>query len=159
MQVIQQRLPVSTTNHVNITDITPSTANFEGISSVKRVSIVLPSSTSDISGQPPVQTSTLNTIKKSSLTTENTMNTFVSNIDNKVAALRAVFRAVDPLQERQLMACKIQALIRRFLAKCRFQHHKNGVKEFRWIRCRPVIWLLDILLANQVTQKTRLFNH
>ena len=73
----------------------------------------------------------------------------VVDIDNKVSNLKEIFRKNDPLEERKYKAIKIQSLIRGFLARCRFKYFLTAQREWRWIRCRPVIWLLDMLLANQ----------
>lgn len=73
----------------------------------------------------------------------------VVDIDNKVTNLKEIFRKNDPLEERKQKAVIIQSLIRGFLARCRFKYFSTAQREWRWIRCRPVIWLLDILLANQ----------
>lgn len=73
----------------------------------------------------------------------------VSSLDSKIGALRDIFRQVDPLQERRMKAVKIQAVIRGYLARARKRNYHQGVREWRWVRCRPVIWVLDILLSNQ----------
>lgn len=73
----------------------------------------------------------------------------ISSLDNKIGALRDIFRQVDPLEERRMAAVKIQAIIRGFLARARKRYYYQGVREWRWVRCRPVIWVLDILLSNQ----------
>ncbi len=73
----------------------------------------------------------------------------ISDIDNKLSTLKEIFRKNDPMEERKIKAMKIQAVIRGFLARCRFKSFRSSQRDWRWMRCRPVIWLLDILLANQ----------
>ncbi len=73
----------------------------------------------------------------------------VQDIDHKVANLKEIFKKTDPLEERRMCAVKIQALIRGFLARVRKHSYEQATRDWRWMRCRPVIWLLDILLANQ----------
>eukprot|EP01033_Poteriospumella_lacustris_P017042 gene17042-12196_t len=73
----------------------------------------------------------------------------VSSLDSKIGALRDIFRQVDPMEERRLAAVRIQSIIRGFLARARKRLYFAGVREWRWVRCRPVIWVLDILLSNQ----------
>jgi hypothetical protein len=76
-------------------------------------------------------------------------NDLVVDIDHKVSYLREIFKKTDPIEARKLSAIKIQALIRRFLVRVRKLSYEASMREWRWIRCRPVVWLLDILLANQ----------
>jgi hypothetical protein len=73
----------------------------------------------------------------------------IHDLDLKLSTLKEIFRKNDPMEERKDKAVKIQAVIRGFLARCRFRYFKTSQREWRWMRCRPVIWLLDILLANQ----------
>lgn len=77
------------------------------------------------------------------------INELVYNIDDKIINLKEIFRRTDPIEERNTSAIIIQALIRGFLQRNRYQIYQKSLREYRWQRCRPVIWLLDILLANQ----------
>jgi hypothetical protein len=76
-------------------------------------------------------------------------NEMVLDIDHKVSYLKEIFKKTDPIEARRLAIIKIQSLIRGFLARIRKLSYQSAMREWRWIRCRPVIWLLDILLSNQ----------
>jgi hypothetical protein len=76
-------------------------------------------------------------------------NELVFDIDHKVSYLKEIFKKTDPIEARRVAATKIQGLIRRFLVRVRKLSYEAAMREWRWIRCRPVVWLLDILLANQ----------
>jgi hypothetical protein len=76
-------------------------------------------------------------------------NEMVLDIDHKVSYLKEIFKKTDPIEARRLAIIKIQSLIRGFLARIRRFSYQSAMREWRWIRCRPVIWLLDILLSNQ----------
>jgi hypothetical protein len=74
---------------------------------------------------------------------------FITKIGTKIVELKDIFRQVDPIEERRVAAMTIQALIRGYLARSRLRYYYQGLREWRWTRCRPVIWVLDILLTNQ----------
>jgi hypothetical protein len=71
----------------------------------------------------------------------------MSDIDYKVFNLKEIFRKGDPVADRKRGAEKIGALVRGFLCRQRMLKFKRGVREWRWVRCRPVTYILDILLA------------
>lgn len=73
----------------------------------------------------------------------------ILNIDAKVVNLKDIFRRKDPLEERTEAAIRIQSLIRRYLVLSRKRSFESAQRDWRWQRCRPVVWLLDILLSNQ----------
>jgi len=73
----------------------------------------------------------------------------IHDIDRKILYLKEIFRQKDPLEERITSSIKIQATIRGYLARVRRQYYQQAIVEWRMMRCRPVIWLLDILLQEQ----------
>lgn len=81
--------------------------------------------------------------------TNPTESRLIQDIDKKVLYLKEIFRQKDPLEERILAAIKIQATIRGYLARVRKQYYQQAIVEWKILRCRPVIWLLDILLQEQ----------
>lgn len=60
-----------------------------------------------------------------------------------------LFRKGDPLDERRVAATKIGSIIRGFVSRQRHRHFQQSLVEFKWTRCRMVVFLLDILLSNQ----------
>lgn len=72
----------------------------------------------------------------------------INDLDSKVTGLRKIFVTGDPLAARRSAATAIGAVVRGFLTRARLKHYRRGAREWRWIRCRPVTYLLDILLAN-----------
>ncbi len=91
----------------------------------------------------------LNTNSLSVVPPNPTESRLIQDIDKKVLYLKEIFRQKDPLEERILAAIKIQATIRGYLARVRKQYYQQAVVEWKILRCRPVIWLLDILLQEQ----------
>jgi len=80
----------------------------------------------------------------------NTSDTkIIHDMDKKILYLKEIFRQKDPLEERIAAAIKIQATIRGYLARVREQYYRQAIVEWRLLRCRPVIWLLDILLQEK----------
>eukprot|EP01038_Epipyxis_sp_PR26KG_P013945 gene13945-18702_t len=77
------------------------------------------------------------------------MMDMVASIDFKVLNLREIFRKGDPLEQRGLAATLIAATIRGYLARCRLNSYRAGLREWKWTRCKPSIWVLDVMLANQ----------
>jgi hypothetical protein len=76
------------------------------------------------------------------------MGRIITDIDEKVWNLKELFRKGDPLEQRRRCASKIVAIVRGFLVRCRYDQHQKALVEWKWVRCRPVVHLLDILLAN-----------
>jgi hypothetical protein len=73
----------------------------------------------------------------------------MSRIDKKVNQLTSLFKRDNPFDSRLKAAVKIEAIVRGFLVRVRHANFKRGLKEWKWIRCRQVVSLLDILLVNQ----------
>ena len=73
----------------------------------------------------------------------------IGNLDQKVLQLRELFNQVDPIEARKRAATKIAACIRGFIARAHYAHYHVALKEWKWSRCRRVVWLLDMLLGNQ----------
>ena len=73
----------------------------------------------------------------------------ISSIDQKVLHLKDLFKRGDPFEQRRIAATKIACLIRGFLARRRYESYFHGVQEWKWSRCKMVMWLLDSLLNNQ----------
>lgn len=73
----------------------------------------------------------------------------MSDIDVKMVNLREIFRHGDPLEVRRAASTKIVAIVRGFLARRRLISYRSGLRDWCWSRCRMVVWVLDILLANQ----------
>ena len=74
----------------------------------------------------------------------------VHEMDATVTHLRELYRQGDPLAERRSAATLIGATVRGYLARVRLsRYYRRGAREWRWIRCRPITFLLDVLLASQ----------
>jgi hypothetical protein len=78
----------------------------------------------------------------------------MSDIDYKVFNLKEIFRKGDPVADRKRGAELIGALVRGYLCRQRMQKFKRGVREWRWVRCRPVTYIIDILLAIHSKRET-----
>lgn len=76
------------------------------------------------------------------------VNQIMSDIDYKVFNLKEIFRRGDPIADRKRGAELIGALVRGYLCRQRMQKFRRGIREWRWVRCRPVTYIVDILLAN-----------
>lgn len=76
------------------------------------------------------------------------VNQIMSDIDYKVFNLKEIFRKGDPIADRKRGAELIGALVRGYLCRQRLQKFRRGIREWRWVRCRPVTYIVDILLAN-----------
>jgi histone H3/H4 len=72
----------------------------------------------------------------------------MSDIDSKVFGLKEIFRKGNILEDRKRGAELIGALARGYLCRQRLAKFRRGMREWRWVRCRPVTYLLDILLSN-----------
>ena len=95
--------------------------------------------------------------KQSAAAKPNTIQSIANHmteLDMKVLQLKELFRHGDPLVERRQAATKIVASVRGFLQRVRFASFQKGLREWKWIRCRQVVWLLDMRVASkkQVTQ-------
>lgn len=79
----------------------------------------------------------------------------MTELDMKVLHLKELFRHGDPLLERRLSATRIVAAARGFLQRRRTAAFQKGLREWKWARCKQVIWLMDMRVASkkQVTQK------
>jgi hypothetical protein len=73
----------------------------------------------------------------------------MGRIDKKVNQLTSLFKQSNPFELRLRSAVRIQSIVRGFIVRVRHANFKRGLKEWKWVRCRPVVTLLDILLANQ----------
>ena len=71
----------------------------------------------------------------------------LGDIDYKVFNLKEIFRKGDPVADRKRGAELIGALARGYLCRQRLNKFRRGVREWRWVRCRPVTYIMDILLA------------
>jgi len=78
-----------------------------------------------------------------------TMNNIMAGIDKRIVALKEIFRKGDPHEERALAAIRIQSVMRGFLTRQKMQLFQRSRRHWRWIRCRPVVLLLDTLLSLQ----------
>lgn len=76
-----------------------------------------------------------------------TMNNIMSGIDKKLLTLKLLFRKSDPLEDRAQAAVRIQAAIRGYLVRQKMRLFRQNRRSWRWIRCRPVVLLLDMLLS------------
>lgn len=70
----------------------------------------------------------------------------MGDIDLKVLNLRELFRKGDPMDERNYAATKIIASVRGFLCRMRWKHYQRGMTEWKWIRCRNIVYVLDLML-------------
>ena len=90
--------------------------------------------------QQPYQASSIDNIN---------ITAIMNDIDTKVFNLKEIFRNVDPILERKNAATLIGALIRGYLCRQRLLKFRKGKKEWCWIRCRPITYIIDILLSIQ----------
>lgn len=81
---------------------------------------------------------------------DNKLKESVGEIDSKITHLRYLFKHEDPLKERLIAAIKIEAIIRGWLVRLRLQAFRRGLVDWRWTRCRPVVWILESLLGDQL---------
>ena len=73
----------------------------------------------------------------------------VVEIDSKLRSLKMLFQSKDPLEIRRLAATKIGSRIRGFIARARYVRFMRSLNEWKWSRCRHVIFCLDIMLSSQ----------
>lgn len=78
-----------------------------------------------------------------------TIKDSISRLDIKVLQLKELFKQADPIEDRKNAATKIGACIRGFIARAHFNRYQKAIKEWKWSRCRRIVWLLDMLLGNQ----------
>ena len=75
----------------------------------------------------------------------------MTELDLKVVQLKEIFRQGDPLEERRVSVNKINACVRGWLQRIRYNSYKRGLREWKWLRCRQIVWLLDMNLGLQVS--------
>lgn len=85
------------------------------------------------------------------------INKSISDIDHRILGLKELFRNGDPIAERHHACTKICALVRGYLIREKLSKYLKGIREWRWIRCRPVTFLLDILLAKYAKRDAGLY--
>ena len=73
----------------------------------------------------------------------------VTSIDSRLTNLREMFRSVDPLDERRLAATQMARIVRGWLARTRLAHFQSGLRDWRYLRSRQVIWILEMMLGAQ----------
>ena len=123
---------VSTSNSNNNNN---NTININNTIQLKRIQ-----TSNNILQQQPYQASSIDNIN---------ITAIMNDIDTKVFNLKEIFRNVDPILERKNAATLIGALIRGYLCRQRLLKFQKGKKEWCWIRCRPVTYIIDILLSIQ----------
>jgi hypothetical protein len=99
-----------------------------------------------------------------SLTLRDDLKTSLGEIDIKVFGLRELFRRGNPFEIRYSAATKMVAIVRGFLARRRYQSYVQGIKAWKWSRCKMVVYVLDNWLANQTKvdigiKRLRLLRH
>lgn len=108
-----------------------------------------PRPTKSVRLQSPTSSNTLSSSTAALNTDPYTMNNIMSGIDKRIVALKEIFRKGDPHEERALAAIRIQSVMRGFLTRQKMQLFQRSRRHWRWIRCRPVVLLLDTLLSLQ----------
>jgi hypothetical protein len=91
------------------------------------------------------------------ITSESTMGKISSSmteLDMKIVHLKEIFRQGDPMEERRVSVNKINACVRGFLQRRRYDAYKRGSREWKWLRCRQIIWLLDMNMGLQARLDT-----
>ena len=73
----------------------------------------------------------------------------MTELDSKVVHLKEIFRHGDPMVERKKAVTRINAAVRGWLQRRRYASYLRGQREWKWLRCRQVIWLLDMNLGLQ----------
>ena len=87
------------------------------------------------------------------------INNHMAELDMKVLHLKELFRHGDPLVERRESATRIVAAVRGFLQRRRYAYFRKGRREWRWLRCKQVLWLLDLRMAAKKAVTQRLEQH
>ena len=82
-------------------------------------------------------------------TTIKKINDSMTELDSKVVHLKEIFRHGDPMVERKKAVTQINAAVRGWLQRQRYASYLRGQREWKWLRCRQIIWLLDMNLGLQ----------
>jgi hypothetical protein len=77
------------------------------------------------------------------------INASMTELDVKVVHLKEIFRQGDPMVERKKAVTKINACVRGWLQRQRYGAYQRGQREWKWLRCRQIVWLLDMNLGLQ----------
>lgn len=82
----------------------------------------------------------------------------LGDIDIKILNLKELFRdgVVNAIEEKKIAATKIAAQIRGYMVRARLRHYRQGLASWKWERCRHSIFVLDIMVSNQLTMDTGL---
>lgn len=85
----------------------------------------------------------------------------LGDIDIKILNLKELFRdgVVNAIEEKRIAATKIAAQIRGYMARARLRHYRQGLATWKWERSRHSIFVLDIMIGNQLTLDTGLTVH
>jgi len=85
----------------------------------------------------------------------------LGDIDIKILNLKELFRdgIVNAIEEKRIAATKIAAQIRGYMVRARLRHYRQGLASWKWERCRHSIFVLDIMVGNQLTMDTGLTVH
>jgi len=78
----------------------------------------------------------------------------MTELDMKVVQLKEIFRHGDPMEERRVSINKINACLRGFLQRRHYAAYQRGMREWRWLRCRQIVWLLDMNVDLQKRRDT-----
>ena len=68
----------------------------------------------------------------------------MTEMDIKVVQLKEIFRHGDPMEERRISINKINACVRGWLQRNHYAAYQRGIREWKWLRCRQIVWLLDM---------------
>ncbi len=91
------------------------------------------------------------------MASESTMGKISSSmleLDMKVVHLKEIFRQGDPMEERRVSITKINACVRGYLQRKRYEAYTRGLREWKWLRARQIVWLLDMNMGLQAARDT-----
>ena len=83
----------------------------------------------------------------------------MGDIDLKVLNLKELFRKDDPMTERHHATTLITSRIRGFLQRIRYKRYKKGITEWKWSRCRNIVYVLDIMMNTKVKSDASFNRH
>jgi hypothetical protein len=83
----------------------------------------------------------------------------MGDIDLKVLHLKELFRKDDPMSERHSASTLITSRIRGFLQRSRYKRYQKGITEWKWSRCRNIVYVLDIMMNSKVKSDAAFNRH
>lgn len=80
----------------------------------------------------------------------------MGSVDIKLMHLRELFNTKNPLEVRMQAATKINQHVRGFIARKHFQHYQRGLREWKWSRCRHIVFVFDLFLETRAKMEAGL---